>query len=454
MADERITTRELTDHEIEDRLLDVLRDRNAEVTEADMVVSSGLPPHQVSAGLRRLAVEYVSRLAVTSDGQVLYRFDPGLVRRSARPWARTRALGRGAWAVFALAFKILTGLVLLVYVGLFVLLLLLVLNIDVISIDGQFLRSLRAPHRLKRAWAWLSGISLWTANRCRKVFAFIFGPPARKPDEFQDERELLAFTRAQSGIVSPAEVVAQTGWPSDLADQESTRLVARYGGDVDIEDGQVLFTFRDLMATAAPEAGAKAATTCPPPCWERLEAPVDATGNSTATDLVVAGINAYVLVSALILVPLFFAPQIGFSLESPSVRWALIYVPALYALGAFAIHAARRALVGTPENRRRLQRNLRRLLLREAFRDRDVDSVALAAELASFPVTVSAEAVARMTQAMAIELAASVEPGDDGRIHFAWKQLRESLAAAAVRRARLPAPVPSAVIFSTDDPVR
>jgi hypothetical protein len=169
---------------------------------------------------------------------------------------------------------------------------------------------------------------------------------------------------------------------------------------------------------------------------------------------VVAGINAYVLVSALILVPLVFAPQVGFSLESPAVRWALIYVPALYALGAFAIHAARRALVGTPENRRRLQRNLRRLLLREAFHDRDVDCAALATELASFPVPTTAEAAERMTQAMAIELAASVEPGDDGRIHFAWKQLKESLAAASARRARLPAPARAEVIFSTDDPIR
>jgi hypothetical protein len=450
MTDQHITTRELTDDEIEDHLLAALRERHGEVTDADLVVASGLPPHQVTAGLRRLVVEYVSRLAVTSDGQVRYCFDPRLVRRSARPLAWMKAVGRGAWAVFALAFKILTGLVLLVYVGVFALLLLLVLNVDFISFDGQLLRSLRQPHRLKRAWDWLSGVSLWTVNRCRKVFAFIFGPPQARPDEFKDERELLAFTRAQRGIITPAEILAQTGWPSQIADQESTRLVARYAGEVEIDDGQVLFTFRDLMATADP--GTEAAS--PPPCWERLEEPMDPTGNSTGTDLVVAGINAYVLVSALILVPLIFAPQIGFSLESPRVRWALIYIPALYALGAFAIHAARRALVGTPENRRRLQRNLRRLLLREAFRDRDVNYAALAAELATFPVPATAEAAASMTQAMAIELGASVEPGEDGRIHFAWKQFKESLAAARARRARLPTPAASEVIYSTDDPIR
>jgi hypothetical protein len=94
------------------------------------------------------------------------------------------------------------------------------------------------------------------------------------------------------------------------------------------------------------------------------------------------------------------------------------------------------------------------LLLREAFRDCDVNYAALAAELATFPVPATAEAAASMTQAMAIKLDASVEPGEDGRIHFAWQQLKESLAAARARRARLPASAASEVIYSTDDPIR
>jgi hypothetical protein len=444
MAEEHISTRELTDDEIEDRLVAALRQRKGEVTEADLVVASGLPPHQVAAGLRRLMVEYVSHLAVTSDGGILYRFDPRLIRRSARPWAHAKALGRAAWGLFSLLFKVMTGLVLLVYVGIFVLLLLLVLNVDVISLDGGMWTSLRKPQRLKRAWAALRGGTIAVASRCQTVFRFIFGPPTSKPDEFADERALLAFVRVRQGIVTPAEIIAQTGWPSKVADQESTRLVARYGGDVEVEGGEMLFVFRDL---AEPEANAE----CPPPCWDQLEPPMDVTGNSSTADLVVAAVNAYVLISAVILVPLVFAPQIGFSLGSPGVRWVLIYVPALYAVGAFAIHAARRALLATPENRRRLQRNVRRLLVREAFAGHDVDAAAVASEVAGFPVPVTADAVRTMAEALALELDASIEPGDDGRLHFAWTRLRQSLAAANERRARLPAAKATDVIFSSDN---
>lgn len=223
-------------------------------------------------------------------------------------------------------------------------------------------------------------------GRCQKAFGFIFGPPPGRTDELADERELLAFVRARAGVITPAEIVAQTGWPSTVADQESTRLVARYGGDVEVESGQMLFTFRDLVATG--EAASTGA--CPAPCWKRLETPVDVTGNSAAADVAVAAVNGFVLLCALILVPVVVARRLESGL-TPGLRWGLMYVPAFYALGAFLIHATRRLLLATPENYRRLQRNLRRLLLREAFHDRDLDCAALAREAVGLPVSATAD---------------------------------------------------------------
>jgi hypothetical protein len=314
MLDQRISTRELDDDEIEDRLLAALRQRPGDVTEADLVVASGLPPHQVAAGLRRLMVEYVSHLAVTSEGGIVYRFAPRLVRRNARPWARSKALARAGWHLFAFLFKVLTGLVLLVYLGVFLLLLLLVLNVDIITLDRGMLDSLRKPHRLKRAWLALRHGFVAVASPCQKVFRFIFGPPTIKPDEFADEQALLALVRACNGVITPAEIIAQTGWPSTVVDQESTRLLARYGGDVEVEDGEMLFSFRELVAPtpSAPEA--------PPPCWERLEPPVDVAGNSSRADLVVAGVNAYAVRTARssVLLSLSFGPTKAWREERPT----------------------------------------------------------------------------------------------------------------------------------------
>jgi hypothetical protein len=133
----------------------------------------------------------------------------------------------------------------------------------------------------------------------------------------------------------------------------------------------------------------------------------------------------------------------------PVVKWGLMVIPASYVLGAFLIHAVRRLFVAALENERRLKRNLRRLLLREAFHDRDIDCAALLSEVAAFPVRATASQVQRMAEAMALELEARIEPGDDGRIHFQWNRLKESLASAAARRARIPAPRPSEVVFTT-----
>jgi hypothetical protein len=264
MAGKRISTRELTDDEIEDRLVAALHQRSDSVTEGDMVVASGLPPDQVSAGLRRLAIEYRCRLAVQNDGQILYRFDPRLIRRSARPWARTRAVAHKLWAWFTGAFKVLTGLVLLFYVGLFVLVVLVLTEFNGTSFDGESLKALARPHPFRRAYDWMRARARTTVQRCQKVFGFIFGPSTNKADEFASQKELLAFVRSHGGVVTPAEIIAQTGWPSQTADQESTLLVARYGGDVEVDAGQMLFTFRELMSTGDGEPGLR----CPPPCWQ------------------------------------------------------------------------------------------------------------------------------------------------------------------------------------------
>jgi hypothetical protein len=180
---------------------------------------------------------------------------------------------------------------------------------------------------------------------------------------------------------------------------------------------------------------------------------VAVTGNSTETDFGIALVNGYVLLAATLMVPRRFAPLLGLSLDAPLVRWALVYVPAGYVLAAFLIHILRRMLVVPPENRRRLVRNLRRLLLREAFHDRQVDAEALLEELPRLPVSASAGLVEYMAQALAVELGAEIEPGEDGRLHCHWAELAASQAAARARRSRMPTGSPTEVVFSTEEPV-
>jgi hypothetical protein len=450
VTDERITTRDLSDDEIEDRLLAALRGRDGRGSEADLVVDSGLAPEHVGPGLRRLLIEYRSHLDVQGDGTLIYRFDPGFVRRSARPGVVLRTALQVLWGVFVVAFKVMTGLVLLGYVGIFALLFLLFLaGARILAVFRLALDSVSEPNRLQRARDFVSSTSRDAASLAQKIFAFTFGPPQRPADEFADERYLLAYVRAQKGVLSPDEIIAQTGWTTEVADQESTRLVARYGGDVEIVDGQAVYVFPDLMGGDGTE------TPCPPPCWERLEQPVAITGNTTSTDGSVIMLNLWVLIASALIFPLYIAPNFDVPLEVPEVRLWMIEIPALYAVGSFLIHIVRRRKVARPENLRRLQRNLRRLILREAFAGRNPHPRAdlLAGELQPFPVRTTRAEVERLALAVASELKAEISIRDAGAVDISWNELASSLAAAAARRARVPCKAPAEVIFSSDDPV-
>lgn len=450
VADQRITTRELSDDEIEERLIASLRLCKGQGFEADLVVASGLAPHQVGPGLRRLLIEYRSHVAATSDGRLLYRFDPQFVRRSANPGVVLRTAGLVAWGVFVVAFKAMTGLVLLGYVGVFALLMVVVLaGSRIFELGGPALESAVKPNRLRRAWEFVSTEVQEKVRLAREVFAFTFGPPAPANDEFADERDLLAFIRARQGVISPSEIIAQTGWPADVADQESTRLVARYGGDVEIEDGRAVFTFPDLMTNT----GGAQVSPCPPPCWERLEEPVVVTGNEKSTDDFIVMLNLWVLVASTILLPFVIAPHLDLPL-GPDVRMWLIYVPALYAVGSFLIRFLRRRWVIAPGNRRRLDRNIRRVILREAFAGRNPHPQAthLASELRSFPISATSQEVEQVALAVALELGAETTSSDAGPVEIRWNDLASNLTAASARRARIPRGAASEVIFSSDEP--
>jgi hypothetical protein len=97
----------------------------------------------------------------------------------------------------------------------------------------------------------------------------------------------------------------------------------------------------------------------------RLELPKELTGNSTAADALVAGINGFNLLAAGT-APFFIFPRLG--LGGPLAYVALVLVPVVFSLLFFAIPGLRTIGVRR-ENRRRARRNVRRVLLGYVYRD-------------------------------------------------------------------------------------
>src|SRR5205814_9104155 len=70
-------------------------------------------------------------------------------------------------------------------------------------------------------WGWDAGPAPYgrrparTARRApfyKRVFAFVFGPPAPKADPLEDERRIVAHIRAGRGRIAPVDLVRLMGW--------------------------------------------------------------------------------------------------------------------------------------------------------------------------------------------------------------------------------------------------
>lgn len=456
MAEAQISTRELPDNELEERLVRAVRARGGKVTEADIVVESGVPPHQVGPGLRAMLAQYRSHISVTDDGDLLYEFERSLARRDAVPWAGVKAVGRALWRGFRAVYKVAIAVVLVGYVVVFVALLVaaLLARSGSNSSDSEGRSSSGdggfgfggfdsflfwgfgwgQPSRRQRAL--FSRTRRPSVPFYKKVFQFVFGPEKPRNDDLADERGLLAWIRTQGGVISPTELAARTGWSLNAAEQESTKLLARYGGDVEVtEDGRMLYTFSDIVKTAQPrrEADAAEAGRAFLAAWEPRE---PLTGNSAAANVGIGLMNAFVLISATVILPGFVVQRLGIDLTQTAVWSWLVGIPAVYATLFFGVPLVRQVLAVAPENRRRALRNLRRAILREAFAGRSPEPAAIAATVPpGLPAAGSTpSAVEDSIKRIGFEFDAAVEPDESGRIVWRWDRIAGERAAAEARR--------------------
>jgi hypothetical protein len=136
--------------------------------------------------------------------------------------------------------------------------------------------------------------------------------------------------------------------------------MASHRGDVKVtEEGVLTYVFPELMISA----GGPVTEREPDPAWRRLEYPESVTGNDRKTDLVVGGINGFNLTAAAS-APMFIFPRLG--LEGDLAWIGLVWVPLAFSTLFFAVPLLR-SIVVRFRNRRRVGRNLRKVILGQVF---------------------------------------------------------------------------------------
>jgi hypothetical protein len=281
------------------------------------------------------------------------------------------------------------------------------------------------------------------------VFDFVFGPKQAPVAPHEADKRLLAYLREQRGRVTASELSALTGLSLAAAEEEMTRLMVTYDGEVDVaEDGTLIYRFEELLPSAAKvdERWAWA--------WDQPDQVAPLTGNTRGTDLAIGGFAGFNLLASLTIAPAFLQ---RFRLDDPTVMFWLQVFPLIFSAIFFAVPAARWA-IRRRKLKHREERQLRRALMREIWSAPGTprDPAELAGRAAR--VTAQPEPAARkMLETLLAELEGDVTTDADGAMRYVFPRLAEEQ--AAVRKARQEAPERrlGEVIFSSEDaeePVR
>lgn len=456
-------------------ILGALRSLRGKATVGDVVASTGLGTDQVEAGLKSLLESHRGHLAVSDSGELLYEFDPRLIRRGTEPaLARLR---RSAWRVFTAGFKAWIVVTLVVYFVIFVALVIAALFANQ-SREGGGRRGGWGGrgHRhlpLGDFWIlyWIWG-PRWRLGRpyyghrwertlekddrvpfYKKVFAFVFGPDRPHLTRQDLDRDILRLIRARRGVLTTPELVQQTALSLPAAEEEMGRLVGAYAGEAVVSHrGELAYAFPGLMTSAHGRVRAQD----PRPAWMRLEPPQELTGNTAGANAAVIGINAFNLLAAAS-APWFIFPRLG--IGGPVAFLGLVVVPVIFSLLFFAVPGLRMLGVAR-DNRHRRRRNIRRVLLGLVYQDALKHGRGVTEDQARDHVRQHlpggpgvGSAVVSELHGLAAELEADVVVGPNGETVFRFPKLKDRMTEGeAVRRSlRLDERDVGDVVYSTAD---
>jgi hypothetical protein len=459
----------VADPEATRRLFDALEGRArgstalVRVTKADAVALSGLPSDQAEPALKALARTYRSHLAVTDEGELVWAFDRSFERRDRVPLAEKlrKAMG-AAWRGFQLLFKIWIVATLVIYVAAFVAIMIALLFAR--SSDDRDDRRGGGDGGLFWLWFWL--MPDWAPARpydpygrprralpkrpskrfYQAVFDFVFGPKQAPADPRALDKRILAFLRDKKGRMTAAELSALSGLSLADAEEEMTRLMAEYDGEVEVaDDGTLIFVFTDVLPSAG-EVGTDWRWT-----WDELDKPVPLTGNTPGANAAAGGFAAFNLLASLTIGPAFLA-KVGLA-GDPTWSFFVTAFPLAFSTLFLGIPAAR-ALRARRAEKKRLRRRVRRELMREIWTRPGEPKVpeAIAARVAE-RAGVPEEQAKRALDRLLAELEGDVVTDDDGKVRYTFPRLAEEQ--AAVERARRLAKEVKLgpVVFSSDGEV-
>ena len=463
-------------------ILASLRKLKGRATVGDVTSDLGLAAAEVRAGLKALLGTHHGHLAVTDSGELIYTFDRGFIARGSEP-----LLARAKQAITGFLKSAFKVAIVVVLVGYFLLFVALVIAALLARRDDSGFGKRRGGGGGFglgdfALWYWIWG-SGWGRGRpyygaawerslprsvkvpfYKKVFAFVFGPDLPNPSQRRRDREALQLIRARGGVVSAAEFVEHSGLELEKAEDELAHLLGAFDGEPTVSpEGEVIYVFPELMASAG-----RSRTRAPDPAWLKLEKKRPLTGNTGAANAIVVGMNAFILVAAASAQSFIFPalgivnPELGIVTPPLAAMIGLVWVPVGFSALFFAVPALRMLGV-VRENRKRRERNVRRVLLGLIYSETLARGAPISTADAGRYVTrrlgsraaegtgSSEREAARALRSLAREFDANVVVDESGDEHFDFSAITRQYAAGELVRSNTRLGEIGKVVFATDD---
>lgn len=311
--------------ELESRILQSLKKREGIATAADVSADTGIGLGETENELRRMLSWYKSHLDVDDDGNLLYRFDPELVRRGEDRDHTWYMLKKQITAALRLLFKVWVMIMLVGYTIVFIVIL-LALAVGALTQsndrdNGLAMLPLRLLGSLLEWVFWwnvfddrrssssrrsgygnqsFGGFETrgYAAKRLKhkvdkplyqKITDWVVGPENPK-DPLKAQQRFAAWARNNKGIVTPADWSIRTGLSLEDSENALTAGIMRFGGDVQVtENGVLLYRFDELRLKATEDAAESVNMRGDlPVVWQDKAKPQPFSGNAASTDFWIA----------------------------------------------------------------------------------------------------------------------------------------------------------------------
>ena len=288
-----------TNEQIEKVRQAVMR-RGGSVTVGDIISETGLDTETARKSLNELIKTHEGTLRVSSTGELLYAFAPGVVLRDQRTWWE-----RNRETVLALVkklFKIIIFLVLVIY---FIIYLLILLALLFGNRNSNSRSDFNIGGMIWLFWGRGGGYDdrtyegKWNNTKREpiytRVYNFVFGPEEPKVDPLEERTRCAQLIRAKNGLITVEDWMVISGKERKKCESDLARYTAEFDGTAEIlEDGTLVYVFEDVMKSMKPGQD----KALPARAWSVLEKPRRLTANEGAGNALVIGLNTFNLVMA------------------------------------------------------------------------------------------------------------------------------------------------------------